>query len=42
MPVAVEVGAVLGEGGVLEIGAAATNGNSAPQQLVKARSEAGV
>jgi hypothetical protein len=33
---AVEVGAVLDQGGVLEIGTAATNGNGALQQLVKA------
>src|ERR1700739_2478913 len=39
---AVEVGTVLDQGGVLEIGTAATNGNGALQQLVKARSEAGV
>ena len=39
---AVEVGTVLGEGSVLEIGAAAADGNGALQQLVKARSEASV
>src|SRR5947208_8942895 len=39
---AVEVGTVLDQGGVLEIGAAAPNGNGALQQLVEARSEAGV
>src|SRR5439155_25271389 len=39
---AVEVGTVLDQGGVLEIGAAATDGNGALQQLVEARSEAGV
>ena len=39
---AVEVGTVLDQGGVLEIGTAATNGNGALQQLEKTRSEAGV
>ena len=39
---AVKVGTVLDQGGVLEIGTAATNGNGALKQLVKTRSEAGV
>src|ERR1700680_3468147 len=39
---AVEIGTVLGEGGVSEIGTAATDADGALQQLVKARSEAGI
>jgi hypothetical protein len=39
---AVEIGAVLDEGGVLEFGAAATDADSALQQLVELRGKAGV
>ena len=39
---AVEVGAVLGEGGVLEFSAPPTDGHGALEQLVKAGCETGV
>src|SRR5712692_6213239 len=39
---AVEVGTVLGEGAVLQPWAALADAHGAPQQLVKARSEAGI
>jgi hypothetical protein len=39
---AVEVGLVLGEGSIPEIGAAVPDANGALQQLVEARGEAGV